>query len=248
MSTRILLNEIVHCPHVRFCVENPSADHPCREIVASQELPNLGHRQVPEPWSGQIEQVPILFLSSNPSISTTDVYPRWSWSDDEMDDYFNHRFGGGHKEWIVDGKKALLTTGTYSHSVKFWAAVRQRAIELLGPGVRPGTDYALTEIVHCKSRSEIGVEQAQNKCVETYLKRVLELAEAKVVVVLGARAGQAIQNHFKLPEKTLVSEEVTIRSRKTIFAFLPHPTAFKPKSFLKVLQAHELEKLRAFLH
>ena len=102
--------------------------------------------------------------------------------------------------------------------------------------------------MHCKSRSEIGVEQAQNKCVETYLQRVLEIAEAKVVVVLGARAEQVIQSQFKLPEKTLVSEAFTIGNRKAIFAFLPHPNAFKPKSFTKVLQAHELEKLRAFLH
>ncbi|WP_196524075.1 hypothetical protein [Nostoc commune] len=35
--------------------------------------------------------------------------------------------------------------------------VRQRAIELLERDVIPGIDYAITEIVHCKSENEIGL-------------------------------------------------------------------------------------------
>jgi hypothetical protein len=41
--------------------------------------------------------------------------------------------------------------------------VRQRAIELLQRDVRPGVDYALTEIVHCKSKSENGVAEAKKR-------------------------------------------------------------------------------------
>ncbi|MTJ10068.1 hypothetical protein [Anabaena sp. UHCC 0204] len=248
MSIRTLLNEIVHCPHARFCLQNPDTEHPCREIVLSQGSINLDQYQVPEPWSGKIEQAPILFLSSNPSISFSEDYPICSWSDDDVDDYFNYRFGGGRKEWIVNGKKSLQKDGTYSSSVNFWAAIRQRAMELLRRDVHPGTDYALTEIVHCKSCEEIGVKQAQNKCVEAYLLRILELAGAKVVVVLGSPARKAIQSQFNISAEISVSEPIMIGSRERFFAFLPHPNAFAPKSFAKCFQEHELEKLRAFLH
>ena len=29
MSEIALLHEIAHCPHARFCRENPAAEHPC---------------------------------------------------------------------------------------------------------------------------------------------------------------------------------------------------------------------------
>jgi uracil-DNA glycosylase len=247
MTARTLLDEIVHCPHARFCLENPDAENPCHEIVDSQRAPNLEKYQVAEPWSGRIEQAPLLFLSSNPSISSIEDYPSWSWSDNDMDDYFSYRFGGGRKEWIANGTKSLLTDGTYSRPVRFWIEVRQRAIELFERDVVPGIDYALTEIVHCKSRDEIGVKQAQDQCVETYLLRVLELARAKVVVVLGKRARQAIQSKFNISEKISVSEAIKIGSCERFFAFLPHPNARGYRSFTKCLQDDELEKLRTSL-
>ena len=58
--------------------------------------------QVPEPWSGNLEHAPILFLSSNPSISTAELYPRWEWPDEEIADFFGRRFGGGQ---MGDNKK-----------------------------------------------------------------------------------------------------------------------------------------------
>jgi hypothetical protein len=51
--------------------------------------------QVPEPWSGELEHALILILSSNPSISTAEIYPRWEWPDEEIADFFGRRFGGG---------------------------------------------------------------------------------------------------------------------------------------------------------
>ena len=162
-----------------------------------------------------------------------------------MDDYFGYRFGGGRKEWIVNGIKSLLIDGTYSRPIRFWIEVRQRAIELFERDVVPGIDYALTEIVHCKSRSEIGVKQAQNTCVETYLLKVLELARAEIIVVLGARARQVIQSQFNLPERTSVSEVINIGIRGRTFVFLPHPNARGCRSFAKCLEDDELNKLRA---
>ncbi|MGL5062665.1 MAG: uracil-DNA glycosylase family protein [Microcoleus sp.] len=247
MSERTLLSEIVYCPHARECREDLAAENPCRKIVDYQSSLGLEKFQVPEPWSGQIEQAPILFLSSNPSIGPHEDYPTCDWSYSEVHDYFNYRFGGGRKQWIIDGTKSLLIDGRYSGSTRFWAAVRQRAIELLQRNVNPGIDYALTEIVHCKSRDEFGVEQAQEQCVEAYLLRVLELARATAIVVLGARAKQVIQSQFNIPTENSISESIEIGNRERFFAFLPHPNARSHRSFAKCLQGGELEKLRAFL-
>jgi hypothetical protein len=87
-----LLLEIARCPHVRNCITNPDAVHPCSEIVRAQESKLLDHHQVPEPWLGNLATAPLLFISSNPSISSTEDYPRWSRSDDEILSYFNERF------------------------------------------------------------------------------------------------------------------------------------------------------------
>lgn len=245
---RTLLNEIAHCPHVNFCIQNPSVEHPCREIVFSQSSSTLNEYQVPEPWSGRIEQAPILFLSSNPSISSVEDYPRWSWSDDAIDDFFNNRFGCGRKVWILHGIKSLQKDGTYGGSVKFWSAVRQRAIELFQRNnVTPGSDYAITEIVHCKSVREIGVKEAQNQCVKSYLQKVLQMAAARVVVVLGASAREAMQHDFNIPKDVSLFGPIAIGDQEKLITFLPHPNARRNRTFAKCLNSDELEILRAFL-
>lgn len=157
-----LLHEIARCPVVDLCLRDRSAKHPCREIVLSQSSASLNEHQVPEPWSGHLEQAPILFLSSNPSISLAEAYPGWSWPDELIQDYFANRFGGGNTPWITQGTKSLQHDGTYSGAVAFWAAVRQRAMELLERDVVPGTDYALTEIVHCKSQGSGALPKPKN--------------------------------------------------------------------------------------
>ena len=132
-----LLLEIAHCPNVQFCLDHPVSRHPCRLIVDSQRRSRLAEFQVPEPWSGNLELASILFVRSNPSISPTEAYPRWGWPDEYLVDFFTHRFGGGREEWIRDGTKTLLLNGTYAPATAFWAAVRQRAMELVGD-VNPG--------------------------------------------------------------------------------------------------------------
>lgn len=242
----MLLHEIACCSHVQFCIQNPLVEHPCHEIIFSQSFSTLDEYQVPEPWSGRIEFVPILFLSSNPSIGFAEEYPRWSWSEDAINDYFSNRFGDGCKKWSISGTKTLLKDGRYS-GVRFWMAVRQRAIELLERDVIPGIDYAITEIVHCKSENEIGVTTAQKQCVQTYLRRVLEMTSARVVVALGARARQAMQDEFSIPKNASLVEPIAIGGQKKLITFLPHPNARKVRSFAKCLESNELGNLRAFL-
>ena len=70
----------------------------CREIIETQRARGLDRFQLPEPWSGHIEQARVLFISSNPSIGEGSIddgrdYPRRWWADNDISRYFDERFG-----------------------------------------------------------------------------------------------------------------------------------------------------------
>jgi hypothetical protein len=112
----------------------------------------------------------------------------WRWSDAEITDFFENRFGGGRKPWVTDGARSLLADGSRSGSVSFWAGVRNRAGDLLGRSALPGEDYALVEVVRCKSANERGVAEARNTCAARYFRRTVEESGATVIVTLGEKA------------------------------------------------------------
>jgi len=239
-NTNGLLLEIARCKNF-----NTNKDNPCRTIVQTQSEEDY---KVPEPWSGDLENAPILFLSSNPSISTREKYPRSSWPDDKTIDFFVHRFGGGLEGWTKDGRYILYKDGTYSSDfVRYWAHARRRAVELLGNDVCPGIDYVMSEVVHCKSHKEIGVKEALPECGKRYLKRVVTQSGARVVVGFGKFAADAVHQVFDIPDDVNVSEPVQAGNRLRIFTFIPHPNARVVRSFDKCLSASELERLRSWL-
>lgn len=235
-----LLLEIAHCPNF-----NAEKDNPCKTIVQTQPEEDY---QVPEPWSGDLENAPILFLSSNPSISMREKCPRNSWADDKIIDFFAHRFGGGREGWTKDGKYTLLDDGTYKLNwVRYWTAVRRRSAELLGNDVQPGIDYVVSEVVHCKSHNEVGVGGASQECSRRYLRRMVEQSGARVIVCLGDFARCAVCQIFNISKGINVSEPIKIGNRLRYFAFLPHPNARKTRSFSKCFSYAELEHLRSCL-
>jgi uracil-DNA glycosylase len=75
----------------------------------------------------------------------------------------------------------------------------------------------------------------------------LEIATARVIVVLGTPAKKAMQGEFNIPERVTVFGPITISGREKLITFLPHPNARLVRSFAKCLAFHEIEKLRAFL-
>lgn len=246
-----LLSIIARCPNVSFCLDNPDAPHPCAAIVRSQPSINLREFQIPEPWNGHLNTAPILFLSSNPSISGGEEYPTWTWDDSLLEDYFVNRFGGGEKEWVRANRYNLQRDGTYSKEwVRFWAACRARAAELLDRAVEdvhPGVDYALSEVVHCKSRSEQGVGQALDECTARYLRPVVSTSGAQVVVCFGKHAGSAIRKEFGIEEGNLAGP-IVIGGRDRLFLFLPHPASFETnKTVVKCLTLNEFRAVRELL-
>ncbi len=206
---------------------------------------------MPEPWSGRIETAPILFLSSNPSITGVELAPTQSWSDDEILDFYASRFDEDREQpWITGGVRNLQKNGTYrKHAVQFWAAVRGRAAELLECSkeeVRPGDDYALSEVVHCCSQQEAGVWEALKECTERYFEPLLRVAAATAIVCLGAHCERMVRQRLAV-EGGALAGPIEVGGRARYFVFLPHPNTFKPKTFEKCLTESELRSLRAFV-
>ncbi|MGJ0493228.1 hypothetical protein [Methylobacter sp.] len=69
-----LLLEIARCPNVQKCYNESTKYHPCSSIVLTQNVA-LDAFHLPEPWNGEIDTAPILFISSNPSININEIYP-----------------------------------------------------------------------------------------------------------------------------------------------------------------------------
>ncbi len=241
-----LLQEITRCPLTQAWFASPQSPNPCAKIIAIQHAiypTSLDHHQVPEPWSGNIRQAPVLFLSSNPSIDEQDEYPLWSWPDQWIEDFFVNRFGCGRKQWFEDGIHNLLRNGSH-RTVRFWIEVRQRAKELLERDVQPGNDYALTEVVHCKSRKESGVPEAMHACASRYLRRVVALSQARVIVVLGKTIRATVKREFGVPESEQVFGPMLVEGCLRYLVFLPHPNARGYRSFEKCVEREKLQELR----
>jgi hypothetical protein len=238
-----ILLDIAHCSNVRQCLEEPGRMHPCRRIVLSQQSKLLKEHQVPEPWSGNISKARLLFLSSNPSISDTELYPRWSWPEEKMRDYFSERFG----KWIRDGLYTLQQNGSYSKSVPFWREVRARAAELYERDVKPGLDYALTEVVHCKSRNNDGVALAVDECANLYLDRVLSVSAAKIIVTLGSVAARVMAEKYRMVSDSRLHGPINLGGRDRFVVFLAQPGSNRPRKFASCLSTDDLALLRAAL-
>ncbi len=236
------LAEIAHCPVAEAASIGETV--PCSKIVTSQQ-DRSDRFQLPTPWIGRLDLAPMLFIGANPSIGFDEDYPDRSWTDWAMYDYFQHAFDS-HKDWIKDGTKQLLADGSYSKPVAFWAQIKGRASELLQRDAEPGVDYAITEIVRCRSQGEHGVPEAVTECSARYLAVTLQLSPAPVLVTLGKNAGNALRSIFDLGEGNVIGP-VDVGGRQRCVAFLPHPNAFQPRTFAKVIGLAGLEQLRVCL-
>jgi len=225
----------------------------------------LSQHHVPEPWSGDIEHAPILFLGPNPGIDKANIppgeqakFPLWSCRDEEIEEFFIQRYNQDKDTpWIKNGTHYLLHNGKYKY-VHYWSGVRERAKELLERDVKAGVDYALTEVVHCQSKTATAItDQILDECVKRYLQPVVALSGAKVLVVLGDRARKAMEDTFKdelkgafMLSNGRVFGPLQISGRQRYVAFMPHPSRGrygKPCTFEKCLDKEALQTLQAFL-
>jgi hypothetical protein len=245
LSARDLLLEIAHCPVARGCLADPGCGGACARIVLSQRTTDPAEHHLPEPWDGDLAHAPLLFIGSNPSIDPDELNPTWTWPDDDVLDFYTHRFEGRRREWTRDRRYPLLKDGTHRRrGVSFWAAVRQRAAELLEGEPQPGIAYAMCGIVHCKSEAECGVREALGGCSDRYLERMLAASGARVIVGLGKIAGDVLRRQYSIPADARLHGPVMIGGQERYVAFLPHPNARMKRSFAACLTPEELSCLR----
>lgn len=131
--------------------------------------------------------------------------------------------------------------GEVGHIVRYWISIRARARELL-PNAIPGEDYAITEVVHCKSRGEEGVAEAADECISRHFDNVMSVAAAPVVVALGAFAWKRFLDGLSPPKGPI---DLDLGGQRRTVVFLPHPSSFVgPKSLAKRYTAEDMAGLR----
>lgn len=254
-DAQALLSRITRCPVAARCLAGEQL--PCSAIVGSQHTAPGGFH-VPEPWSGHIARAAVLFASSNPSIDPAEVYPTSSWDDGQRADFFAGRFDQRAVPWVDHRMRPLLATTPPVHrdkGTRFWFAARARAGELLERPAVAGTDFALTEVVHCKSLAEAGVAGAYATCVQTWLRPVLSAAAARVIVLFGGYAKRAFGDVYgielgfaddrpggyrrRLPDRAATAAPERARHQDQLLSPHRHParrgTALSPPARLNLL-------------
>lgn len=250
---------IARCQEIRLAGD---ASHPCHRIVTLQGDPSNPARRLPEPWAGGIETARVLYISSNPSINVDDLEgpqseesAQMDWSEERIGNYLMHRFSADSEPvWSVDDRY-LRQDGTHSAKrVPYWREARKRSTELLGYAADPSSDYALTEVVRCKSQDEIGVAAAAPRCIGNYLDETLRICPAPLVVIVGSKSRDRSRGPFELPpgfgmNYTAAADSVHVRTaggRPRVVLYLPHFTGMEPnRTFAERFNGGEVEVLRS---
>lgn len=215
-------------------------NHPCDNVVNSQLTLELEPTQfhLPEPWNGRIDCAPILFISSNPSISVEELFPTSGWPDEMIVDFFMNRFEdrGVNDSWVYKNKILMRDGSRSKRTVAYWAAIQCRAAELFGRDVIPGIDYCITEIVPFKSHKEIGVARAAKFCNENYFSKVVKLSDAAIFIGVGKVAMNFLKSFY--PEDKIGEREIL---------YIPHPNARSRKTFASHYSSEKLASINSLL-
>lgn len=194
-DSRLLLDEITHCPVLVSC--KSGQEHPCSRVVDAQRDLALADHQVPEPWSGRLDEALVLFITTSPAIARGEDYAVWSDPPEAVAGYFQGRFGDGPRS-VLDGVYPPIPGRHSTTPLQSWVELKARAAELV-PAPVPGVDYAVTYAVHCRTEGELGVRRAVAVCPERYLRRlVAAAARARVLVVVGPHAATAVHGALGL--------------------------------------------------
>lgn len=245
------------------------ANHPCHKVVMTQKAMLQGNenmRQRPEPWIGNLQNSQVLFVSSNPSISDDpDVsirenFPTFGISEDESADFFINRFDGNSETphatfnfkkfanflFRSNDGKYRGKGNSFNKPIETWQGVYERAKEILGESCDPTENYALTEVVKCKSKKEEGVKEASATCIKNWMQKVMDVSPAKLVVIIGAPArnnfahkiadlgsdfGTDSRGYEQLGQRGRALRDIKISDfggKRRVYVFNWHPTSMIP--------------------
>lgn len=208
MNARELGFGISNCPEVEVALQ--SGNHACHKVVKWQfDKLNLSGNSIvgsnlqrPEAWTGDLEKAPIIFLASNPSFDAEETFPDWSgqWTESDISDFATKRFlatdirpfGATDGPDMKRADRVYLKVGTSKtgKTVAYWREIRGRVAEILNKSiseVSADADYVMTEMVHCKSHKEIGVNESLSFCDRKWTEKLLALSPANLVIVMGKK-------------------------------------------------------------
>lgn len=254
--------------------------HPCREICAYQQtkISNIGDEigseyqvqfsketfHAPEPWNGNLEEAEILFVSSNPSFSeyeTTpelaelegkEVLPKFDspeWPLNKAQEFFEDRFK--HEEyWNKTWEGILKYAGYILEKTKSIESINNINDEKKKD---IASSIALTEVVHCKSEKEIGVNgkvEVKEADGKVEVKKVPEVKEyAKSLVPCYFQHTKAVIELFlKSPSEKTKKVVITGSEARNIFQIAlalkdEKDDIPKPKQLEELAPKNKLEKV-----
>ena len=247
-ETRRLASDIIRCTVLSATLSGEATA--CRSVV-SWLGDKPGPRYLPEAWNGHLAEAPILFISSNPAagpegqmvVAGSGITSESS--DEEVFQSTDCAFDKDQIPGIIDGIRMVGSRENLApRPTHYWIWARRMARDLLGRAPAPGQDYALTEVVHCGSGDERGVDEALETCSGRYLKRVILLSPAKLLVLVGDKAVFAFQNQLAIRlTGRLWGPDEFLGKRRWVLS-LPHPGSHKRWGLANYIQADTLEALR----
>lgn len=275
--------DISSCGEVQNALQD--RNHPCHKVVHEQtKLIDVEiKRQRPEPWMGGLAKANLLFVSSNPSINEDpyplgEVFPTFEWSEADSAKFFVNRCDPEDKDVKVTFKKpgepdflTLCYDGEYRSGVSnpkrpqpTWKNTHDRAAELIGSNAHPHHNYAITEIVHCKSKDAKGVAEASTFCIEKWMNPIFTTSPARVVVLLGSKVRDyyakpvlgavedfgSSKGYGELSQKERALRDIfveTVGGVNRVFVFNWHPVHAGMRVFRKVYGDQLVDWLTAIL-
>jgi hypothetical protein len=240
-----LARRISTCPLVERSRGDLGILEPCHDVVILGNNPlNAEHRRSPEPWIGHLAQARMLFVSSNPngldgSHGANSASP--------LDDL----------SIVLETEFAFDPVGPAGPSVQpkyvdlprtSWEGALVCSRQVFGTEVRPGYDYAQTEVVHCGSAKQAGVEPALPVCVAMYLTQVLRAAAAPALIVVGAIAQDAFRRFLDVdvgPNRMWGPRQLFGRQR--VVVAVAHPAARNVDENRKYLSIEQMDLIKARL-
>lgn len=186
---------------------------------------------------------------------TDDEWTNSSWTDDELVRCFDDAFEPWQKPGIQDGTRIIGAHGQpLTGWIPYWGWANGRTAELLGRDPIARQDYALTEVVHCGTRHEIGTGEAVGTCSSRYLNRKRQASRSRVVICVGSHAKEAFRVCLGIDLAELERREVhlwgpgELRGSDRYVVSVPHPGAFgHPKALEPSIGLKVLAQLRGIL-
>lgn len=236
-SSKSVFWDIINCGMHHF-----SAPGPCSSVINSQGCSSIAAFHIPEPWNGNIDSARILFVSINPGYSPGELFPRegnlyWmnglKFNPSKVEDFFEHRFdlkypyvvykGGGHAFKIRMGNGSLKSVRG------FWTYVFKMANDLI-PNADPVKDFAITELVHCKSGNIRSITNGCfGQCMMKHFAKVLTQAQnVEYVVFIGGSVREKVCSHYGFSKPIVKGQwydTTKLNSRRLKIIFVDHNNA-----------------------